>query len=367
MGIKGVSDKRVLPRLSKIRTGVKKTAKSGKEYPKEVAYFVLDPVKAILDKEGNVIGTEPDEHIQKAIEVYGKQPTVLDVVFPVDDMALCADPYMKWWGGNVQKKKAMLNCIGDGEYASYQGQQQVPGMIPPNELPNVEIVSGKPANRICNRDACPQAVSGACKPNMNLRVVLPKVSMFGVFQIDTTSTQAMEAILSSIDVARNALAMQGITSLAGVPLKLYRERTPNKHGGVNYIMKIAVSETGLEEEKQKYLQRQPSTLALGSGRTTVEPILIDEPNFDLLPQSMHGMPQTGELEAPNPELPTANTAETWIEEADVVEKLNAYESLMGSKIPRPKILARARKCKNKSELVAFIDSKLAEGQPQPQA
>ena len=42
--IKGLSDKRRLPRLGKIRLGVKAISqKSGKEYPKETDYFVCPP------------------------------------------------------------------------------------------------------------------------------------------------------------------------------------------------------------------------------------------------------------------------------------------------------------------------------------
>ena len=62
--IKGLSDVRRLPRIGKIRLGVKKVAKSGKEYPAEVPWFVC-----------------PDEVCQ----VCGPEPTGLDIMLPVED------------------------------------------------------------------------------------------------------------------------------------------------------------------------------------------------------------------------------------------------------------------------------------------
>jgi hypothetical protein len=53
--IKDLSDKRRLPRLGKIRLGIKcKSVSTGNEYPKEVEYFVCPP------------------EVQK---VYGEKPT----------------------------------------------------------------------------------------------------------------------------------------------------------------------------------------------------------------------------------------------------------------------------------------------------
>ena len=70
--IKGVSDQRRLPRLGKIRLGVKATAKSGKEYPVEKDYFVVPPEVAAI---------------------YGEQPKELDVMLPVNDPEVCFPIY----------------------------------------------------------------------------------------------------------------------------------------------------------------------------------------------------------------------------------------------------------------------------------
>ena len=89
--IKGLSDVRRLPRLGKIRLGIKvKHAKTGNEYPKEVGYFVCPP------------------EIQK---VYGEKPTALDIMFPIEDET-------KVFAQNYKAYVFQgLRCKGDGEIA----------------------------------------------------------------------------------------------------------------------------------------------------------------------------------------------------------------------------------------------------------
>jgi len=361
MPIKGITDKKVLPRLGKIRLGIKKTAKSGKEYPDETEYFVLNPLEEILDKAGNVTGTRENEYIKKLIaELETDKPHEIEIALPVDDLSLVADPYMKWWAGNVKKKKSTLRCKGDGEYATYKGQDSVEGLNDPS-IP--EHIKEKGFNRVCNKDSCPQAVSGLCKPNMNFMFVIPGCSLFGVFQIDTTSFQAMQAILSSLDVARNALKLKGITSLAGVPLMLYRERRDNTHGGVNYIMKVRVKEARLEEEIKLLQERKASTLALSGVNYEIEMPVLEEPNYDLLPKSTHGRAQTGELEPPSEATVSDADLETWITDSEADQRFKALGDLKGIEVTKAKKLATARKFQNKDGLLAYLNQQLAAGQP----
>lgn len=368
MPIKGLTDeRRTLPRLGKIRTGIKKKSSKGKEYPEETPYFVLDPNEPVLDKVGNVIGQRNNEYIQKLIEVFGDRPHEIEIAFPLDSLDACASHYYKWWGGNVEKKKSLLMCMGDGEYASYQGQQPVPGLNDPSIPRNHYVVGegsrGKIANRICNFDQCPQALSGQCKPNMNLRVIIPKVSMFGTFQIDTTSIQAMDSILGSLSLARGALRMKGIQSIAGVPLILYRERTPNKHNNVNYIMKVRVSESRLEEEIKLLSQNDSNSLLMlgGTKQVALDTINHEEFNVDLVPQSLHGQPQTGDsldyIEH-QASAPKVDDVTDWVRDDEVVYKFEQLGNLVGQRPTEAKMIVRARKCKSKEDLVQYLDQQI---------
>ena len=363
MAIKGISDVKILPRLGKIRTGIKKLSQKGSEYPEEVPYFVLNSTEEIRDKAGNVVGTRENEHIQALIELYGEKPNELPIMFPVDDMGLVADPWMKWWAGDVKKRKATLQCKGDGEYAFYKGQEHVSGLD--GNIPDYKRAEGY--NRICNREVCPQAQSGKCKPNMNLMFVVPEYSMYGVFQIDTTSAQAMTAILSSIDVARNALRLEGINSISGVPLRLFRERTPNKYNNVNYIMKLEVNQTNLKKQKELLLEGKPSQLAIGMQNYTVE-ALLDEPNYDLLPKSEHGAYQTGDEAIEVEEVKTIEPVnkDKWLDNPEVMEKFKALSEMINQPLTKPRMKATANKYSSQEELIAYLDSKLAAGTTQAQ-
>ena len=366
MAIKGISDVKILHRLGKIRTGIKQVSAKGTEYPEEVPYFVLNPVEEVLDKNGAVVGVKENEHIKALIEMFGEKPVELNVMFPVDDLTLVADPWMKWWAGDVKKKKATLQCKGDGEYAFYKGKEHVSGLD--GDIPAYKRAEGY--NRICNRELCPQAQSGKCKPNMNLMFVIPEYSMYGVFQIDTTSAQAMTAILSSIDIARNALRLEGINSIAGVPLRLYRERTPNQYNNVNYIMKLEVNIGNLKRQKELLLTGKPSYLAIGMENYTVEP-LLDEPNYDLIPKSEHGRLQTGdsieEAETVAIESKPLDKAK-WLDNPEVVEKFKALADLKNRTLTKAGMKATAEKYESQEALLSYLDNQLSSGshQPQPQ-
>ena len=358
MPIKGITDQKTLPRLGKIRTGIKKLSQKGSEYPEEVPYFVLNPTEEVLDKNGNVIGSRENEHINALIKMFGERPLELNVVFPLDDEDTVCGHYLKWWGGNVQKKKAKLLCKGDGEYAVYNGPDRVSGMDADYYPP------GK--NRICNSLVCPQAqpqgkYGPMCKPNMNLHFLVPEYSLYGTFQLDTTSFQAIQNVVSCIAVARNALRLEGINSIAGVPMRLFRKRTPNSHDGVNYILQLEVDQTALGREKAKFLNREKSTLGLSIESYKIEHQLLDEPNYDLLPKSeFPNHTQTGEIpliEA-EPKAITASAADDWCKEDEIKDLFQKLADSKGIPCTEAKMKATARRFKSSDELCAYLNDQL---------
>lgn len=90
--IKGLSERRRLPRLGKIHLGVKKTKKSGNrqvEYPSETDYFVVPPEVAAG---------------------FGEKPKALKIMFPVENAEVFFQQWYKMYGS-----AAALKCKGDGE------------------------------------------------------------------------------------------------------------------------------------------------------------------------------------------------------------------------------------------------------------
>ncbi|HRR41344.1 MAG TPA: hypothetical protein P5244_08945 [Syntrophales bacterium] len=177
--IKGLSDRRRLPRLGIIRLGLKaRSAKSGREYPVEVPYFICPP------------------EVQK---IYGEQPTELDVMLPtnnIDEIFPCA---YKYYGSSKG-----LKCQGDGEKAWRVNETT-------NEMEQVEC-------------PCQFLEEGKCKQTGMLMVMLPKVSVGGIYQVRTSSYNSIVDINSGLDYVS---ALVGRFAL--VPLKLRRVKTETHH------------------------------------------------------------------------------------------------------------------------------------------
>lgn len=175
--IKDISDRRRLPRLGKIRLGVKVISKkTGKEYPKETDYFVCP------------------EEVRK---IYGDQPKELDVMFPLNEVEAIFPQRYIWYG---QSKGA--RCIGDGEKAN---QVQDDRTIREIECP-------------CDK------LGKECQRRAHLMVILPKVSLGGIYQIDLGSYHSIVDINSALstDPENVGYIMALVGRIAMVPLKLKR-------------------------------------------------------------------------------------------------------------------------------------------------
>jgi len=177
--IKGLSDKRRLPRLGKLRLGIKKkSAKSGAEYPAEVDYFVV-----------------PDE-VKK---IYGDKPTEIDVMLPLDDIDSIFPVSYKFYGSGKG-----LKCNGDGEVAY-----------------GVDEKTKEMTEKKC---PCNLLDDGKCKQSGTLSVMLQKINVGGVYQITTSSFNSIVDLASGIDYVKALIGR-----VAMVPLKLRRVATETHH------------------------------------------------------------------------------------------------------------------------------------------
>lgn len=194
--IKGdYSQVRRLPRLGKIRLGLKVLNQAGKEYPTETEHFVCPP---------------------EVTAVYGEEPTELEVMLPSDNPEeVFVQKYAMYGAGSG------LKCHGNGERAERYNEQTKAWDIIPCTCPNLKS------------DENPR---GACTPQSHLMVMLPKVAMGGCYQITTRSFHATVGINSSLDLIR---ALAGRIAL--VPLKLRRVPTVTQYNGskkTHYILNL---------------------------------------------------------------------------------------------------------------------------------
>jgi|GEM_PF-681819 hypothetical protein len=188
--IEGLSDVRRLPRLGKIRMGIKVVSQtSGKEYPQKTDYFVCPP------------------EVQK---VYGEKPKSLDIIIPVeDDEKWCA----QWYKLYSQTQGCVCHGDGGGEASDrcFRKFDTATGCIAHRDAKNVEW---RPY--VCWGPGCPDYIAkDGCKPVLQLMFNLYKVEGLGIYEIDTSSKNSIININSCADYIRSIFGR-----VARIPLKL---------------------------------------------------------------------------------------------------------------------------------------------------
>ncbi len=190
MPIKGLSEQKRLPRLGKLRLGIKKVSpRTKKEYPSATDYFVCPP---------------------EVQTVYGEKPRRLDVIIPLEDEEIWASQYYRQYS-----RSRGLVCKGDGETCRRMVDKDT-GDVAGRDTKEVTWSEGG----MCAGMDCPDYKAKACQEVMNLQFLLPKVPGLGVWQIDTGSINSIRNINNCATMIR---AMCGRVSW--IPLLLTLEPT----------------------------------------------------------------------------------------------------------------------------------------------
>lgn len=198
MPIKGVTDRPRLPRLGKIRLGIKVEPEGKASYPRAVDYFVCPP---------------------EVREVFGDEPKELSIAFPTDDFDQCASHWYRAYSARG------LVCRGDGEDArrlvDMKATVDKDGALPESLHPEHWKVATARSEQTayhsiqCPPDTCPQFASKACRPIMNLQFMLPTVPGLGIWQIDTSSWHSIRNVLSGLELVQALIGR-----VSGIPLTL---------------------------------------------------------------------------------------------------------------------------------------------------
>ncbi|KKL21698.1 hypothetical protein LCGC14_2442830, partial [marine sediment metagenome] len=150
-----ISDIRRLPRLGRIRLGIKKEGQRG-PYPHAVDYFVCpEEVKA----------------------VHGDTPRELPIMFPNDDLEVVAPQWMKCYSYSQG-----LICRGDGKNCRRKVDTTT-GDFANRDTKEWDMIDGLP----CDPEHCPKIGDKQCRRMMSLMFILPQVPGLGVYQLDTSS------------------------------------------------------------------------------------------------------------------------------------------------------------------------------------
>ena len=224
--IKGISEIVRLPRLGKIRLGIKEEGTNGELYPTPTDYFVC-----------------PDE-VKK---VFGEKPRELRIMFPTEDREQWASQYLRCYSDS-----GSLICRGDGETALARVET-----INRETSSKGEIIS-KLLEMPCNPDRCPIHKQGYCRQVMNLQFLLPDCPGFGVYQLDTSSYYSMKNINSMLTLI-NSVCQR--VSMIPLSLQLVEQPVqPDGYDKVAYVLKLACYLSLVDAQKFTQMPRGKALL-----------------------------------------------------------------------------------------------------------
>lgn len=173
-----------LPRAGKIRLGIKqKSARTGKEFPKETEFFVCPP---------------------EVERVFGKDPKQLRVMLPTENEDMVLRQYYASY-----KQNHRLQCQGDGERAERRTFKK---------LGENEVEAGTEHLACPGPEECDFAKEHGCKARTDLMVIIPEVSMGAAYQLSTGSTTSDIDIRSGLEMAKGMVGR-----ISWVPMMLERE------------------------------------------------------------------------------------------------------------------------------------------------
>ena len=243
MPIKGVSEVVRLPRLGKIRLGIKKENAEGTIYPSPTDYFVCP------------------EEVRK---VFGEKPRELRIMFPTEDETQWASQYLRCYS-----ETGNLICRGDGEtaMATVETVNREAGS-------KGEIIS-KLLEMPCNPARCPIYKQGHCRRVMNLQFLLPDCPGFGVYQLDTGSFYSIVNINSSLELIRGIC---GRLSMIPLSLRLV-EQEVMPEGKKKTVRILRLTAPYSMAEIQKYAKMPP-------GQVLILPAPDSEVPDDLFPNEV---------------------------------------------------------------------------------
>lgn len=238
--VKDISDRRRLPRLGKIRLGFK--INNGKaEYPAESPFFVLPndvariygfktKVDALL--KANEFNVSRKETLKFIENNYAKLSAELEIMLPVNSIEAVFPQAYKRYGSSKGVK-----CMGDGERAMFYDE---------NTMKYEEIPCP------CPKLKSEQNPKGECTLRGNILCMLPKVSVAGIWQLDTGSYHSTVDVNSGIDYVQALIGRFAMIPLVlrRVPMETHHNNQKQIHYTIQLILDPAIDIAVLNAMKQ---------------------------------------------------------------------------------------------------------------------
>ena len=224
--IKGVTEVIRLPRLGKIRLGIKGENNSGITYPIPTDYFVC-----------------PDE-VKK---VFGEKPRELHIMFPTEDQKQWSSQFLKCYSATRG-----LICRGDGVVAVAKVDVRT------GEIAGKECQAPELREITCNPIKCSYYQKAQCRRVMNLQFIIPDCPGFGVYQLDTSSFHSIVNVNSCLKLIDTIC---GRLSMIPLSLKLV-EKTVQPEGKPTTARVLDLNPPYSILQAQKYAQIPPWKILL---------------------------------------------------------------------------------------------------------
>ena len=257
MAIKGLSEVRRLPRLGKIRLGIKEKKQGGVEYPKEVDYFILDPQTPSELENKKLV-----EEFQKR---YGDKPKQIPIMIPIGDIDVVFPQFYKRYG-----KTTMLQCKGDGETAVCSSQEFTEGL---NVVDKTE--TGLPIVE-CKGADCPYFKNRKCARVATLQVLLPEMPGSGVWQVSTGSWNSIVNLNSCLDYVKQMTGRFQMLPLVLERREQFIQQKDGTKGRRHYILHINLNISLTDLQKYAQIDSTKIMLSLPAPEESKEDILFAE-------------------------------------------------------------------------------------------
>ena len=243
MPIKGLTERRRMPRIGKFHLGIKVTKnKKGEDcapYPRATDYFVYPEE-----------GSAGYELIDELIKEYGEKPKELPIIFPLEDEeAICSQYY------RCYSRSRGLVCRGDGETCMRMIDTDS------GDLVNKDSENTELREMTCGGRECPNYAKGNCREIMNLQFMLPKISGLGVWQIDTSSINSIRNINSCLELIRSVYGRVRMVPLF-LSIEPMEVTPPNTKKKTVHVLNLRSMDNMIEAALNA--RKQPLELILGS-------------------------------------------------------------------------------------------------------
>lgn len=344
MPIQMVAQRRRLPILGKIRLGVRKENAKGSLYPAEVEYFVLTDAPGVE-------------------EVYGKDPKELDAFFPGDDLEIVLPTWFKSYGAGRKDQTGRiiggkLNCMGNGPRTDVIDELPVTSPGTAQHFAARDPVTRVVPIRPCMGQECPDYIAKKCRQTMKAIVILPRVSIYGAYEIDTSSWHSIKNFDSQI---HHIMSTRG--SIKFFPFKIYRSETVTTHpeNGVDvtkihHIMKIRPNENLYElhgeEIRRKIEQFQTASFLLPASAEEINKRPFED-HFPVLPEG-----SSDDVVDVDTGSPQKQGAQDILNDPEVQQAFAAYEQISGKKFSTEVRLKAIDKKKGEADPKAAVLSEI---------